>query len=55
MKYRHQRMVHAREERNRQRVERQQEVEALLRTSLTEVERRQWHFLSDALGRVDPT
>jgi hypothetical protein len=50
MKYRHERMVRAREERTRQRL--QQEVEAALRDSLTEAEARVWQTLSDAVGRV---
>jgi hypothetical protein len=50
MKYRHERMVRAREERARHRL--QQEVEAALRDSLTEDEARLWQTLSDAVGRV---
>jgi hypothetical protein len=50
MKYRHERMVRAREERTRRR--RQQEVEAALRDGLTEEEARLWQMLSDAVGRV---
>jgi len=53
MRYRHERMMHAREERKRQRLERQQEIEAVLRSSLTEEERRLWHVLSEAVGRAD--
>jgi hypothetical protein len=45
-------MIAAREERNAQRFERQQEVEAMLRSSLTEEERRLWQVLSQAVGRV---
>jgi hypothetical protein len=50
MKYRHERMIRAREERARQRL--QQEVEAALRDCLTEGEARLWQTLSDAVGRV---
>ena len=53
MKYRHERMIHAREERRTRRLERQQEVEAMLNSSLTHEERRLWHVLSEAVGRVD--
>lgn len=42
MRYRHDRMIRAREERKRRRLERQQEVEAALHGSLTEEERRLW-------------
>jgi hypothetical protein len=49
-------MIAAREERNAQRFERQQEVEAMLRSSLTEEERRLWQVLSQAVGRSsEPT
>jgi hypothetical protein len=50
MKYRHERMIRAREERTRRRL--QQEVQAALRDSLTEDEARLWQMLSDAIGRV---
>jgi hypothetical protein len=50
MKYRHERMIRARDERTRQRL--QEEVEAVLRDSLTEDEARLWQTLSDAVGRV---
>jgi len=52
MRYRHERMIRARDERKAQRLERQQEVEAVLRRSLTEAEGRLWQVLSDAVGRV---
>jgi hypothetical protein len=50
MKYRHERMVRARDERIGRRL--QQEVEAALRDCLTEDEQRLWHALSDAVGRL---
>jgi hypothetical protein len=50
MKYRHERMIRAREARVRHR--RQYEVEAALRGCLTEREARRWQLLSDAVGRV---
>jgi hypothetical protein len=50
MKYRHERMIRARDERTRHRL--QQEVEAVLRDSLTEDEARLWQILSDAVARV---
>jgi hypothetical protein len=43
-------MIRAREERARQRLERQQEIEAVLRSSLTDQERRLWQVLSEAVG-----
>ena len=52
VKYRHERMVRAREERRTQRL--QQEVEAALRGSLTEDEARLWQRLSDVVGRAGP-
>jgi hypothetical protein len=52
MRYRHERMIRAREERKAQRFERQQDVEAVLRSSLTEEERRLWQVLSEAVGQV---
>ena len=52
MRYRHERMIHAREERKTRRLERQREVEAVLRSSLTEEERRLWQLLSDAVGQA---
>jgi hypothetical protein len=52
MRYRHERMIRAREERKAQRFERQQDVEAVLRSSLTEEERRLWQMLSEAVGQV---
>lgn len=52
MKYRHERMVRAREARKRQRLERQREMEALLRNSMTRDEKAVWELLSDAVGRV---
>jgi hypothetical protein len=52
MKYRHERMIRARDERTRRRL--QQEVEAALRESLTEDEARLWQMLSDAVGQIRP-
>jgi hypothetical protein len=52
MRYRHERMIRAREERKAQRLERQQDIEAVLRSSLTEDERRLWQVLSEAVGQV---
>jgi hypothetical protein len=52
MRYRHERMIRAREERKAQRFERQQDVETVLRSSLTEDERRLWQVLSEAVGQV---
>jgi hypothetical protein len=45
-------MIRAREERRTQRLERQQEVEAALHSSLTDRERRLWQALSEAVGRA---
>jgi hypothetical protein len=45
-------MIRAREARHRQRLPRQQEVEALLRSSLSEAELRIWELLSEAVGRT---
>jgi len=42
-------MIRAREERKAQRLERQHDVEAALRNSLTEDERRRWQVLSEAV------
>jgi hypothetical protein len=53
MRYRHERMIHAREERKTRRLERQQEVATMLHSSLTDEERRLWQVLSEAVGRVD--
>jgi hypothetical protein len=50
MKYRHERLIRAREERTRRRL--QQEVEAALRGSLSADEARVWQMLADAVGRV---
>jgi hypothetical protein len=50
MKYRHERMVRAREERRRHRL--LQEVEAALRGSLTKDEAWRWRTLSDAVERI---
>jgi hypothetical protein len=52
MRYRHERMIRAREERKAQRLERQHEVEAMFRNSLTEEERRLWRVLSEAVGQA---
>jgi hypothetical protein len=50
MKYRHEQMIRAREERTRRRL--LQEVEAALRNCLTEAEARRWQMLSRAVARV---
>jgi hypothetical protein len=50
MKYRHERMIRARDERRRHGL--QQEVEAMLRGSLTEDEARLWQGLSDAVAQT---
>jgi hypothetical protein len=50
MKYRHERMVRAREDRARRC--QQQEVEAALRAALTADEARLWQMLSDAVARI---
>jgi hypothetical protein len=50
MKYRHERMIRARDERTRRRL--QDDVEAALRDSLTQDEARVWQMLSEAVGRV---
>jgi hypothetical protein len=52
MRYRHERMIRDRDERKRQRLARQREVEAALHGSLTHDERRLWAVFSDAVGRV---
>jgi hypothetical protein len=52
MKYRHERMIRARDERMRRRE--QQEVEAALRDTLTEDEARVWNMLSEAVAQVPP-
>jgi hypothetical protein len=52
MRYRHERMIRAREERKAQHFEREQDVEAALRSSLTEEESRLWQVLSEAVGQV---
>ena len=52
MRYRHERMIRARDERKAQRLERQQHVEAVLRSSLTEEESRRWQRLSETVGQV---
>jgi hypothetical protein len=54
MTYRHQQMIRAREERKAQVAERQKEVEALLRSCLTDEEHRIWRVFSDAVARVQP-
>jgi hypothetical protein len=45
-------MMQARHERRERRLERQHEVEAVLRSSVTEEEMHRWQVLSDAVGRV---
>jgi hypothetical protein len=50
MKYRHERMMRAREAREQER--RQQAVEAVLRASLTENEAQRWRQLSEAVGQA---
>ena len=52
MRYRHERMIQAREARRARRLGAQQEVEAVLRSSLTDEERRVWRLLSEAVERV---
>jgi hypothetical protein len=52
MKYRHEQMIRAREQRRAQRRERQEQVEAALKSSLTADEWRQWLIFSDAVARV---
>ena len=52
MRYRHERMTQAREARKAQRLRAQREVEAVLRSSLTDEERRVWRLLSEAVERV---
>ena len=52
MRYRHEHMIRARDARKAQRLGAQQEVEALLRSSLTDGERRLWQQLSAAVGRI---
>jgi hypothetical protein len=52
MKYRHEQMIRARDERRTRRAERQREVEAALRSCLTDAEARLWHALSEAVARV---
>ena len=47
MRYRHERMIRAREENKRHRL--QEEVEGALRSSLTDAETRRWRMLSDAV------
>jgi hypothetical protein len=51
MRYRHERMIRAREQYKRQRL--QQEVEAALRTSLTDDEAGRWRALSEAVKLAD--
>ena len=52
MRYRHERMIQAREARRARRLGAQQEVEAVLRSSLTDEERHVWRVLSEAVERV---
>jgi hypothetical protein len=52
MRYRHERMIRARDERRARRFERQEEVQAVFRSSLTAEETRLWQVLSEAVGRV---
>jgi hypothetical protein len=52
MRYRHEQMIRARQQRNEQRAERHQAVEAALWLSLTAAEQRQWLSFSRAVGRV---
>jgi hypothetical protein len=54
MKYRHERMIRAREARLARRTERQMELEAALRSCLTADESRRWQLFSDAVARVQP-
>jgi hypothetical protein len=55
MKYRHEQMTRAREERRARRAERQQQVEATLWSSFTAEERRLWRLFSDAVADVRPS
>jgi hypothetical protein len=52
MRYRHEQMIRAREQRNERRAESQQAVEAALWVSLSAAEQRQWLSFSRAVGRV---
>jgi hypothetical protein len=52
MKYRHEQMIRARDDRIRHRL--QQRVESALRASMTADEARLWQRLSNAVGRVRP-
>jgi hypothetical protein len=52
VKYRHEQMIRAREQRTTWRGERQREAEAAFRSSLTAEERRLWLLYSEAVARV---
>jgi hypothetical protein len=54
MRYRHEQMIRAREQRKERRAERQKAVEAALWVSLTAEERRLWLTFSRAVERVRP-
>jgi hypothetical protein len=55
MKYRHEQMSRAREERQARRAEQQKQVEATLWSSFTADERRLWRLFSDAVADVRPS
>jgi hypothetical protein len=54
MKYRHEQMSRARDERKAVWAARVKEVEAALRSSLTDEENRLWQVFSEAVARVQP-
>jgi hypothetical protein len=55
MKYRHEQMIRACEQRKALRAERQKEVEAALWSSLTAEQRRLWLAFSGAVAHVQPS
>jgi hypothetical protein len=55
MKYRHEQMSRAREEREARRVEAQRRVEAAVWSSFTAEEQRLWRLFSDAVADVRPS
>jgi hypothetical protein len=54
MKYRHEQMIRAREQRKARRADKQRAVEAALWSSLTVDEMRRWLIFSGAVARVRP-
>jgi hypothetical protein len=54
MRYRHEQMMRAREERDARRREQQAKAEAAFRSSLTAEELWLWSVFSDAVARVEP-